>query len=61
MELAKEQEARTAEAMGYNPYEARLTGNSVRQLSRRDSNWNRFPSAGVVSEHRRGSRRDGKG
>lgn len=30
VELAKQQEARTAASMGYNPYEARLMGNTVR-------------------------------
>lgn len=29
VELAKQQEARTAASMGYNPYEARLMGNTV--------------------------------
>lgn len=28
--LAKEKEARMAESMGYNPFEARLMGNTVR-------------------------------
>lgn len=31
VELAKQQEARTAATMGYNPYEARLMGNTVRE------------------------------
>ena len=29
VELARQQEARTAASMGYNPYEARLMGNTV--------------------------------
>lgn len=29
VELAKRQEARTAASMGYNPYEARMMGNTV--------------------------------
>lgn len=32
VELAKQQEARTAASMGYNPYEARLMGNTVRWM-----------------------------
>lgn len=35
VELAKQQEARTAASMGYNPYEARLMGNTVSSLSER--------------------------
>ena len=36
VDLAKRQEARTAERMGYNPYEARLMGNTVRQRDSTD-------------------------
>lgn len=60
VELAKEQEARTAASMGYNPYEARLMGNTVSDVGGRD--WGQynvvhrscFPtfSAGVCTEGR---------
>ena len=34
VDLAKRQEARTAASMGYNPYEARLMGNTVRERNK---------------------------